>query len=1233
MKPTIRALSASLLAAGIALCAAAPSANAAPPGPPFSGVPSAPVSSAGSSHQVTLITGDVVTLRRSGAGSVATVAGPNGRPTTARIVESNDEVFVYPTAVEHYVRAGTLDSALFNVTKLVADGFDDAHAAQLPLIVSYPDDAASRRADAVPAGAERVRSLSSIDALSVAESRATAAQFWAGVTAGTDPVARGSKGTLGAGISKIWLDGKVHATLDESTTQIGAQEAWSDGNTGEGVTVAVLDTGIDDTHPDLAGKINSSASFVPDEADIRDRAGHGTHVASTIAGTGAASGGKERGVAPGAMLDVGKVLDGGGTGQSSWIIAGMEWAAREKGAKIISMSVGGAPSDGNDPMSQAVNDLSAETGALFIIAAGNAGAASTVATPAAADAALTVAAVDGTDALAEFSSQGPRLGDHAIKPEISAPGVGILAARSQFASDGLTGLYRTMNGTSMATPHVAGAAALLLHERPELSGPDLKSDLISTSKPTPKYSPFQAGSGRVDVSAAIESDLIAAPTASVDRADADTNGIVSQPITYKNLGSTALTIDLSVDASHAPAGLFTISADTLTVPAHGTAFVTMATTLSKATNADTTAQVVAKHGSAPVVRTAVALAPLTHKLTLSLKGQNGDPVFGGVDLISDAPGATGVVDVEGTRTISLPEGTYSAMSTGTVEGIHGPNSFGAAIVGTPEFSLTKDTSITLDFSKAQQVQTIVPQVTQDTFLRIEYARELGDVRYRSALGAPSREFDSIWTVPTAKVKKGRFEVMARWRKEQPEFRLTTATHEYSDATRQLSTTALPKGTSKPGLVFAGDGTPEELAAAKVKGKLVVVHRNPQHIYDEQQAAAAVAAGAVALVVVNNNPGIAINSYAPGGEITPLEVVLVSPDEGALLIAEAQKKNAKASITSTPAAQYVYDVAQEFHNQTPKNLVKHEDSGTLARVDQDFSSSGPAPDGGGEFRNDFPAYDETSFGGWTTRQIAPSRTDWVSVSDAYSWAQEAFVAGKTYEYAPKARYAPGSTNRVSWYKPITRPYLNDAYAAPTRTDDGIVVDVPGFGGGDHVGLAQSGDRSQTTTLYQGSTLLATNPSSYVEAAGLPSATLPYRVVTKTTQTPVIGALSPSTTTQWNFTSSAPTQPGSSSVLPMTQLDYAITANAKGVVKNESTVRITPQKLIGATGGSLGKPTVALSYDDGKTWRSATVTAGPNGSWTVTVEALLRTKFVSIRTDLADSKGNSVSQTIIRAFGVK
>ena len=155
--------------------------------------------------------------------------------------------------------------------------------------------------------------------------------------------------------------------------QIGAPAAWAAGGTGAGVRVAILDSGVDTTHPDLVDRIAASQSFIPGE-DVIDRNGHGTHTASTLAGTGAASGGKERGVAPGADLLVGKVLGDDGSGPVSGIIAGMEWAARTEHAKVISMSLGiSVWHTQDDPLSQAVNQLSAETGALFVIAAGNDG--------------------------------------------------------------------------------------------------------------------------------------------------------------------------------------------------------------------------------------------------------------------------------------------------------------------------------------------------------------------------------------------------------------------------------------------------------------------------------------------------------------------------------------------------------------------------------------------------------------------------------------------------------------------------------------------------------------------------------------------------------------------------------------------------------------------------------------------------------------------------------------------
>lgn len=129
----------------------------------------------------------------------------------------------------------------------------------------------------------------------------------------------------------------------------------------------MLDTGYDPTHPDLAGRVKEAVNFTT-SPDTTDHFGHGTHVASTIAGSGAASGGRLKGAAPGAKLLVGKVLDDDGFGYESWVLAGMEWAAHS-GAKAVNMSLGGGPTDGTDELSLGLEALSAQTGTLFVVAA------------------------------------------------------------------------------------------------------------------------------------------------------------------------------------------------------------------------------------------------------------------------------------------------------------------------------------------------------------------------------------------------------------------------------------------------------------------------------------------------------------------------------------------------------------------------------------------------------------------------------------------------------------------------------------------------------------------------------------------------------------------------------------------------------------------------------------------------------------------------------------------------
>jgi subtilisin family serine protease len=177
------------------------------------------------------------------------------------------------------------------------------------------------------------------------------------------------------------------------------------------------------------------------------------------------------------------VLDDEGNGQDSWVLAGMEWAAAQ-GADVVNLSLSTRyPADGLSPLDQAVNRLTTESGALFVVAAGNGGPGSqTIGSPAAADAALAVGAVDKSGQLAPFSSRGQRRGDGAIKPDITAPGVGIVVAR--------------------ATPHVAGAAAILAGQHPDWTPGQLKAALMGAAQPNPHLSVHEQGAGRVDVARA-----------------------------------------------------------------------------------------------------------------------------------------------------------------------------------------------------------------------------------------------------------------------------------------------------------------------------------------------------------------------------------------------------------------------------------------------------------------------------------------------------------------------------------------------------------------------------------------------------------------------------------------------------------------------------------------------------------------------------------------------------------
>ncbi|MBN6056147.1 S8 family serine peptidase, partial [Nonomuraea sp. RK-328] len=581
---------------------------------------------------VTLITGDKV---------VVTAAGHRVEPGPGRQVHYSSgyrdgHLYVYPSDAHPLVAKGLLDERLFDVTQLLAWGYGDAKRGDIPLITSAQGGVPALRS------ARQDRRLSSLGMSAVEVPKKSVAETWKGIADGVQ--------TLTAGRTKIWLDGHRSFTLDQSVKQIGAPEAWKQGFTGEGVTVAVLDSGYDPTHPDLKSVVTQARDFTGRD-DVRDRNGHGTHVASIVAGAGE----KQRGVAPGAKLAIGKIGDI--VMQESDIVAGMEWAAVEVKAKVVNMSIGGPDTIDVDPVEQAVNTLSERTGALFVVAAGNESGSGTVLSPGSADAALTVGAVGRDDKVADFSSRGPRITDHAIKPDVTAPGVGIKAAN---ANGGADDPYVAMSGTSMATPHVAGAAAILAQRHPDWSGQRLKAALIGSAAPNGRAKLYEEGAGRVDVARAV-SQQVAATTGNV-WASFPWNGTgeraTTRTLTYANSGDTPVTLDLAADGE-----VLELGSKRLEVPAKGEASVELTIRAQGKAPGDYPGVVTARSGDT-VVRTLAGafVEPETYTLTVKTIERDGKTpraAMGFLYRLETDTQMTLSFDDQGVAKVRVPEGKWN----------------------------------------------------------------------------------------------------------------------------------------------------------------------------------------------------------------------------------------------------------------------------------------------------------------------------------------------------------------------------------------------------------------------------------------------------------------------------------------------------------------------------------------------------------------------------------------------
>ncbi|SDG85140.1 Subtilase family protein [Lentzea fradiae] len=270
---------------------------------------------------------------------------------------------------------------------------------------------------------------------------------------------------------------ELEPSADESVTTWGLQAVGADVSTatGKGIKVAVLDTGWEQNHPDFTGRAITTQSFITGES-VQDGHGHGTHCIGTACGPRKPSTLPGYGVAYEAEIFAGKVLSNAGSGSDGGILAGIDWAVAN-GCAIISMSLG-ADVPAGTPYSQIYETVAQRAlakGTLIIAAAGNAssrpGRVAPVGHPARCPSIIAVAAIDVNRAIASFSSGTV---DKIGQIDVAAPGVDV------YSSFKLPEKYRRLRGTSMATPHVSGVAALIA-EKTGARGHELWSRLASTA--------------------------------------------------------------------------------------------------------------------------------------------------------------------------------------------------------------------------------------------------------------------------------------------------------------------------------------------------------------------------------------------------------------------------------------------------------------------------------------------------------------------------------------------------------------------------------------------------------------------------------------------------------------------------------------------------------------------------------------------------------------------------------
>ncbi|TQM65180.1 S8 family serine peptidase [Humibacillus xanthopallidus] len=1246
----VLAIAATALSPSVLAASAVPAAGDTKPIVGASGRGAAPQSAT-----VTLISGDRVRVTRSADGQplAQLLPGEDGTVADHETLRDGDNLYVFPAGASAALATGRVDRELFNVTGLVAAGVDDAHADSIRLIVQY--DEGSRTvsgATPVPTGASGSTALSSVNSLAYAVAKADVRAAWDQLT--------DTQSSSGSGLAKVWLDRPVSPTLADWTAQIGAPVAWQAGIDGAGSTVAVLDTGVDADHPDLAGRIEATKDFTGSAHGVDDLVGHGTHVASTIAGTGAASGGTERGVAPGAKLIIGKVLGDSGGGYDSDIIEGMQWAVASH-ADVVSMSLGStAPATTcDDPIAQAVEELSTSSTSLFVIAAGNMGSKqNTVSSPGCATSALTVGAVDSENATAYFSSRGPVGGSHLVKPEIAAPGVNILAAaaggRGPYA-------YRTMSGTSMATPHVAGAAALAKEANPSLTGADIKALLTSSADPTVTGPAQEVGTGTLDVRRMLSQTVVGQSSVYGGAfAYPQTKEYKAKSLTYTNRGDAPADLRLNVehvtgnDGSQVNTPLVRLPQHVV-VPAHASVEVPVTVQLGanipNSALGDITARIVATDGTQRV-STAFGLyadAPAV-KVTVKVVDRNGSLAKGSssVDLINTDTANGERRPVAGKdQTYTVRPGRYflsSFVLTPTPEASSKASPASVSYLARPEVTVDKDTTIVLDARQAHPLTVSTQQQSELRSTTLTFERLFNPSFVHSGSMSTGPGTREIYAQVDGKVSKGdgSYEFGHWTRKIAP--LVSSMTTSGGLALHPLS----PKagignldGDGTAPVVSVGAGSAADFTAAgDVTGKIVVA-RLAAGASDSAVQSRAAAAKAKTLLLYRDEPGTWLATAGINPASVPVYTLPLA--DGSALDAEIMAGPTSLTWSAQAKTPYAYTLGF-FSDGQLVTAQKHDvaDS-SLGAIDATYTSMGVASDFGDMTAAQRPSTMAYSVGGIDSLIVPNRRTEYLT-ADGTKWFKSilsSFPFGEVMNDRFRT-FTPGQRVADSWYDGSVGPSIRaNANGKPQLVAErqgnllGVQTTTWGDSANHWADQGSFGDLGNLTLKRNGVQIGGSYDPYGVFAVSSDDAAydLTMHVEKATASMFRYWKRATATDTTWSFRSHEEPDVYSRALpLLMPRLDIP-EDGLKTVAAGSMTIPARVLANPGYDAGALAAAKVWTSVDAGTTWRQGTTSLTSAGANLVVDHTADSGKQVSVRVELTDAHGAKVLQTIARAYDVR